>query len=89
MRILGWIVGLSVVLLLTGLFMFQTNLTPTNHGGDSSYLDQAWGEAAQSGKNENMETVDSTWNFSTWKLLPVGLVRYPDFGPLDFLKRAK
>lgn len=88
MRILGWILGFSVLLLLTGWFLFQTNSNPTNHDWGSSYLDQAWGKASQSGKNENMETADSTWNFSTWKLLPVGLVRYPDFGPLDFLKRA-
>jgi len=91
MRILGIIAVYAVEFLLTGWLLLRSTEVSHRHEQGSSYslVELSWSKSSPSNTKEVLPSNDTTGYFSSWHLLPVGLFRYPDFGPLDFLKRAK
>jgi hypothetical protein len=90
MRIFGLIALYAVALFLTGWLLLRSTTATNRHEQVSSfsYVDLSWSESFPSIAIENRPSADTTGYFSTWRLLPVGLVRYPDFVSLEFLKNG-
>lgn len=90
MRILGLIAWYAVALVLMSWLLFQSTASKNQLEQSStlSFVEQTWSGSFQSKSKEGRPSNDSIDYFSPWGLLPVGLVRYPDFGALDFLRNG-
>ena len=90
MRILGLIALYAVALFLMGWLLLQSTAFTNRQEQSSSFsfVDQTWSGSFPSDGEDDKFSADSTFHFPIWKLLPVGLVRYPDFGTFDFLKNG-
>ncbi|SDA79218.1 hypothetical protein SAMN03080617_02336 [Algoriphagus alkaliphilus] len=90
MRILGLIAGYAVTFLLTGWLQLRSTVVSHRHEQGSSYslVELSWSRSLPSNTKDVRPSNDTTGYFSSWHLLPVGLVRYPDFGTFDFLKNG-
>ena len=91
MRIVGLIAMYAVVLFLTGWLLLKSTLTTTRieQSSSFSFVDQTWSVSFPSKSREDLPSNESTDYSSPWGLLPVGLVRYPDFDVLEFLAKTK
>lgn len=90
MRILGLIAGYAVALFFMGWLLLQSTAFTNRQEQSSSFsfVDQTWSVSFPSKSREDLPSNESTDYSSPWGLLPVGLVRYPDFGTFDFLKNG-
>jgi len=91
MRILGLIAVYAVAFLLTGWLLLRSTVVSHRHEQGSSYslVELSWSGSLPSNTKEVRPSNDTTGYFSSWHLLPVGLVRYPDFDVLEFLAKTK
>ena len=91
MRILGLIALYAVALVLMSWLLFQSTASKNQLEQSStlSFVEQTWSGSFQSKSKDNRPSNDSIDYFSPWGLLPVGLVRYPDFDVLEFLAKTK
>jgi hypothetical protein len=90
MRILGLIALYAVALFLMGWLLLQSTAFTNRQEQSSSFSfdGQTWPGSFQSKSKEGRPSNDSKDYPPPWGLLPVGLVRYLDFGTFDFLKNG-
>jgi hypothetical protein len=91
MRILGLIALYAVTLVLMSWLLFQSTASKNQleQSSSFSFVDQTWSVSFPSKSREDLPSNDSIDYFSPWGLLPVGLVRYPDFDVIEFFAKTK
>ncbi len=89
MRILGLIAGYAVALFLTGWLLLDVE----SKSGVEKFLDSS-NEARRKArlfvddKNSSEQSDEASGFWQGWLHRPIGVVRYPDFPPINFLKNG-